>query len=216
MDNKDKGRQGTRRRTSSPCCPAYSLAPSANYSDHRRVGLRVGGGPPQRVPAQRYATCINRLPHDHGPIKTDTLSSPRTPSAALSSLHTRLRCCRSLMDAPILNWILFLGREVTTQVRRGTVLAGRIRSADQNRFAAPPFLGPTLFPWRMLDMERLGVQGRLGAREGVCSSCDRPIRPYLCRFTACAHFTFNLMGGMGLGRLTHKQGNYSLTCYPYS
>jgi len=98
------------------------------------------------------------------------------------------------MDAPILNWILFLGREVTTQVRRRTVLAGRIRSADQNRFAAPPFLGPTSFSWRMFDMERLGVQVRLGAREGVCSSCYRPIRPNLCRFTTCAHLTYQSNG----------------------
>jgi len=30
------------RQMSSPRCPVDSLAPSANYSDHRRVGLRRG------------------------------------------------------------------------------------------------------------------------------------------------------------------------------
>ena len=40
------------------------------------------------VPAQRYPPCINHLPHDHGPIKTDTLSPPRTPSVANPPAHT--------------------------------------------------------------------------------------------------------------------------------
>lgn len=40
----------------------------------QRTVVSARGECPQKVPAQRYPTCINRLPHDHGAIKNDNLS----------------------------------------------------------------------------------------------------------------------------------------------
>jgi len=107
------------------------------------------------------------------------------------------------MDAPILNWILFLGREVTTQVRRGTVLAGRIRSADQNRFAAPPFWVRRRFRGECSIWNAQEYKAAWELVKECVPHATVPYDPTSADSLRAPTPLINLMGDMGL-RLTRK------------
>ena len=127
------------------------------------------GTVPTGGPSSALSRCINRSPHDHSPIKTD---HPFNPPQTL--LHTQQPALLILYGRANLELDPLSGEGsddpgaqpncvcLTKFDRLIKTLSLRI----QRRFVANP----------RLDTTRSGVQGCLGTRKGVCSSCQRPVR----------------------------------------